>query len=113
MEFILDKDYKGKKNSKGIKMKTREHWNKREDLKIVDYAESKGWQVEFHENDILHKRFDPPYESVNYVKENKIIWFSGWNWNTPWRVAEIINGFFRNHKSYKTIKDAIDGEIGG
>lgn len=80
------------------------NWNKREDLKMAEYAKSKGWTIEFHEQDILYGRFDPPHFGLSFRRDNIHVCAV----RDGWRVADIINGYYSNHRTYQSLKEALD-----
>ena len=78
----------------------------RPDLKHRDYAISIGYEIEYHAQDRINKRFENPIFPLTFKKGKRWIWETKNNWT----CAELINGNFTNHKKYFELKTALDYE---
>lgn len=83
---------------------TRWEDSPREDLNMLPEMITQGWQVMFHDNDILHKRItleNPPAHSITFHKGiNRI-----WQCREGWQTAQLICGSFVNHGGTTGIKE--------
>ena len=84
---------------------------KREDLKLRDYAIKKGWTVIYSQADLAYNRTgltleDCPHNTIIFSKKNKRVWYC----RLGWMAADIKGGRYLNHRVYEVLKDAIDSE---
>ena len=98
---------------------SREKWEDcpREDLSIIPYAGEKGWSPCFSVNDRKWNRItidNVPHDEVGFSKGNvrtwRVIKRNDDGISYVWKVADIVNGRFTNHREYDTIREAIDNE---
>lgn len=78
----------------------------RNDLENKEYAISLGYEIEYHNQDRLYKRFDNPLFSLSFKRGKKFIW----QVKDGWMCAEIIAGSFTNHRRYTDLKNALTNE---
>ena len=71
----------------------------RSDLENKEYAISLGYEIEYHNQDRLYKRFDNPLFSLSFKRGKKFIW-----------RADIIAGSFTNHRRYTDLKNTLTNE---
>ena len=90
----------------------------RDDLNCIPLAISKGWLPKFSLSDKYHCRTTPgnvPLDTLTFSKDNKVTWkvysfvkevngvyhplFEAW------RVADFIDGIYRNHRVYEFLRD--------
>ena len=77
----------------------------------------KGWSPDFDYKDKMHHRTTPelvPQNPVNFIKGIKTAWkvYRTTNNNIVgfWKVADLINGYFKNHRTYDTIGEVFEKE---
>ena len=71
----------------------------REDLKNIPAMEALGYEVVFSYHDERADRITPndvPHFPANFKKGDKHIWSIRGGWQT----ADLIGGYFKNHKPY-------------
>jgi len=77
------------------------------DLELKNYAISIGYDIDYHANDRMYKRFETPLWHIMFIKGKKHIWKT----KDGWVCADLINGNFINHrKYYECLKIALDKE---
>ncbi len=83
---------------------TQNTWGKgkRDDLILFEFALSFGFTAWTKNKPVA----GIPYDSLSYNKGNKWIWFC----QKGWACAEIIDGYFRNHRYYSSLVDALEKE---
>jgi hypothetical protein len=90
----------------------------RDDLHNIPLAIEKGWTPDFDYKDKMHKRTtpdNPPQQDAAHFKKGvKVAWkiyvSTSTSLYSQWRVADLINGHFRNHRTYDTIEEVFDKE---
>jgi hypothetical protein len=78
----------------------------RDDLEAKELAISLGYEIEYHHQDKLNKRFDNPFFPIMFKKFKKHIW----KVKDGWMCADLINGNFTNHRRYPDVKIALENE---
>jgi hypothetical protein len=96
----------------------------RDDLNAIPLAFDKGWLPEFDYKDKRAGRFTPeniPMNAVSFKKGNKYAW-KIYHITSPkenevwgdlqeiWRVAELVDGYYCNHRTYNTIQEVFEKE---
>jgi hypothetical protein len=96
----------------------------RDDLNAIPKAFDKGWLPEFDYKDKLYGRMSPdniPMNCVSFKKGNKYAW-KIYHISLPkenevwgdlselWRVAELIDNYYCNHRTYNTIQEVFEKE---
>jgi hypothetical protein len=90
----------------------------RDDLNQIPLAIVRGWEIRFHYKDMRHGRITPynvPHEGVGFVKGNVHTWkcYKHTEPYSYWRVADLIEGYFCNHRDYDTLPEVFEKEIIG
>ena len=86
----------------------------REDLNLRSYAESKGFKVDDKNGKIgatlsFEKgRFNVWGSGESYLLDYTLVFRLKTVPKTWWRRAELIDGKYRNHKTFTTLKEALD-----
>ncbi len=92
-----------------------ENWtdSSREDLNMIPTMEQNGFTADIHWRDRMHKRTTPqnvPQDAVSFKKGNVHVWQSPYGGKMHWRVAELVLGFYCNHRSYDTLNEVLEKE---
>jgi hypothetical protein len=96
-----------------------ENWTdfSRDDLNHIPLAVEKGWLPDFDYIDRMYHRTTPknvPNHCVQFKKNNKTAWkvYKTTNNNIIifWRIADLINGYYKNHRTYNTLEEIFDKE---
>lgn len=89
----------------------------RDDLNNIPFAIEKGWTPKFHYNDKMYNRIsfeNIPHNAVSFEKNNKITWKCYNNTRESitsyWRVADLIDNHYCNHRDYNNIEDVFENE---
>ncbi|MBN1117780.1 MAG: hypothetical protein JXA77_11280 [Bacteroidales bacterium] len=89
----------------------------RDDLNNIPLAIEKGWSPDFNYKDKMHHRTTPenvPHDCVSFKKDNKSAWKiytkTSESYFPQWRVADLIDGYYRNHRTYDTLEDVFENE---
>lgn len=94
------------------------------DLSAIPKALAKGWTPEFDYLDKHYNRIipeNPPINPVSFIKGQKHCWkcmnvtkpevIGGFSeFSTFWRVADLINGYYCNHRTYADIDLVLEKE---
>lgn len=78
----------------------------------IPYFLNEGWAVHFNHFDIIHKRITvqcPPHFSVCFVKGIK----HTWRIRNGWQTADLIDGFYSNHKPIKDVFELLNIDKNG
>ena len=84
----------------------------REDIRMKSKAEQLGFIVDTKgdvyngTNELIICKGDP----YAFKKGNKIIWYSGYVPELPYRCCDIIDEISKNHRSYPDLETAINKE---
>ncbi len=70
----------------------------REDIKAIPVMEAAGWKAVMDPKDIQMGRQDNPNHSYSFRKGDMHVWQAIDGNNISWRYAEIIDGYYTNHK---------------
>lgn len=91
--------------------------NTRYDLEAIPMMEANGWTVVFSDVDETHNRTTPenvPHDAVAFKKGNKVVWMAGKSlsegYTLYWRAADLIDGYYRNHKSFDTLENVLKAD---
>ena len=87
--------------------------SKREDLNMMEKMILNGWTPQFSYEDENYKRNTPkhpPLFSVNYVKGEVHAWIIGRVKAQTWRVADLRESHFINHRWYSSLEEVIKKE---
>ena len=76
--------------------------NLRDDLALFSYAVEQGFMAKTNSRIVA----GVPQDSLSFHKGNKIIWQS----RLGWRCADIVDGYYENHRTHITLKEALDFE---
>ena len=85
----------------------------REDLRMIPTMEANGFKVEFSNTDKRHNRITPekhPQDSVDFSKGIIYVWKVIIKDEYVWNVADLIYGFYKNHRSYPSLLEVIENE---
>jgi hypothetical protein len=80
----------------------------REDLNMIPTMEAAGWTPRFNQRDQMCDRTSPesvPHDAVSFKKEKTYVWMAVHNKRIDWRTADLIDGYFKNHRWHKTLKE--------
>lgn len=81
-----------------LNMREKVRNDMREDLKLMDYAKELGFEPEV--------RNGHPNNGHSFVKGEAHVWLI----REGWRVADLVDGYYKNHRTYPTLKEALDKE---
>jgi hypothetical protein len=87
--------------------------SKREDLNMLEEMKANGWTPQFAYEDEWNKRTtpeNPPVFSVNFIKGDVHAWIIGREKGRTWRVADLIDSHYGNHRWYSSLKEIIKKE---
>lgn len=81
----------------------------REDLDMIPTMKANGFEVIVNPMDILYKR-ETPNHPVGFVKGTLHVWKCRKpnNLETHWMTADLIDGYYCNHKPVNELKDLIN-----
>ncbi len=89
----------------------------RDDLKFLPKMVLAGWIPEFHESDVRYGRVTPEYPpmtAVSFTKGFKLAWKAYRNKGDGivdyWQVADLVDGYVKNHRPYESLCEVIAGE---
>lgn len=80
----------------------------RDDLNMIPMMIAKGFIPEFSYGDKRAERTipeNPPHDSVSFVKGNLHVWKCYKNSVEYWQTAELIDGYYSNHKPVDNLAD--------
>ena len=75
--------------------------NLRDDIKCRDFAKLLGYTVIYGNN---------RGGALQFVKGNKTIWDTSNSKGCRWTCADLLDVYFRNHRTYPSLKEALEKE---
>lgn len=86
----------------------------REDLELREYAKQLGFTEELSAADRYADRSDIPHDAIQFIKGDAHVWYCRLGWQTADLTGdgsgEAVT--YRNHKPYKTLKEALEKKGG-
>ncbi len=82
-----------------------ESWktSKREDLSQAHKLINLGFSVEYSRGDVMHSRCHAPHDGITFKTEHATLWKV-----RDWIYADLIDGFYCNHKHFESIEKFIE-----
>ena len=69
----------------------------RNDLLAIPQAEADGWVVSFKKNSW--------HNPASFEKNGVSVWLT----SIGWKAADLVDGYYKNHRTYESLTDALEG----
>lgn len=84
----------------------------RDDLNIIPTMIKNGFTPVFSHKDKMHNRTsfeNCPHDAVSFVKGTLNVWKIYGKEDFSWQTADLIDGYYVNHKPLKEISELVNG----
>lgn len=79
----------------------------REDIDMMPTMMANGFMPKYHYMDVLYKR-EKPHHPIIFIKGTLHVWMCKKNSEElHWMTADVIDGYYRNHKPVNELKDLL------